>query len=45
MTPKVSKKSGMKHCNNHLKLLNNILYIKEIQQKEREAGIDTNGQN
>ena len=30
----------MKHCNNHLKLLNNI---KEVQQKEREAWMETNG--
>ena len=35
-------KSGMKHCNNHLKLLN---IIKEIQQKERGAWMDTNGQD
>ena len=30
----------MKHCNNHLKPLNNM---KEIQQNEREAWMDTNG--
>ena len=35
-------KSIMKHCNNHLKLLDNT---KEIQQKEREAWMDTNGQD
>ena len=32
----------MKHCNNHLKLLNNII---EILQKEREARIDINVQD
>ena len=37
-----SLKSRMKHCNNHLKLLTNI---KEIQQKEKEAWMDTNGQD
>ena len=30
-----AQRSRTKHCNNHLKLLNNI---KEIQQKEQEAG-------
>ena len=34
----------MKHCNNHLKLLKNI-HVKEIQQKEREAWMDTNEKN
>ena len=29
----------MKHCKNHLKLLNNI---KEILQNEREAWVDIN---
>ena len=32
----------MEHCNNHLKLLKNI---REIQQKEREACMDTIGQD
>ena len=32
----------MKLCTNHLKLLSNI---KEIQQHEREAWMDTNGQD
>ena len=32
----------MKHCNNHFKLLNNI---KEIHKKEKEAWMDTNGQD
>ena len=32
----------MKHCNNHLKLMNNI---KEILQKETEACMDTNEQD
>ena len=32
----------MEHCNNHLKLLKNV---KEIQQKEREAWMDTTGQD
>ena len=32
----------MKHCKNHLKLLNNI---KEILQKEREAWMDINVQD
>ena len=38
------QKSRRKHCNNHsdLKLLNKI---KEIQQKEREARMNTNGQD
>ena len=33
---------SMKHFNNQLNLLNNM---KKIQQKEREAWIDPNGQN
>ena len=37
MTPKIPK-----NCNNRLKLLNNI---KELQQKEREAWMDANGQD
>ena len=36
------QKSRMKHCNNHLKLSNNI---NEIQQKEREASMNTNGRD
>ena len=32
----------VEQCSNHLKLLNNI---KEIQRKEREAWMDTNGQD
>ena len=35
-------KSRMEHCNNHLKLSNNI---KEILQKEREAWMDINVQD
>ena len=33
---------SMKHCNNHLQLLNDI---KEIQKKEREAWKNTNRQD
>ena len=37
MTPKIPE-----HCNNCLKLLNNI---KKLQQEERESWMDTNGQD
>ena len=37
-------KSRMKHCNNHLKPLNNVKEIL-VQQKEREEWMDTNGQD